>query len=636
LEDPQAVLDPKSVAMEVDSADVTLFLKVAPGRVTYVPASDLTPGEHNVKFTAADKTGRAIEPVEWKFKIRRFAAFEEASIGGDLTASLERALRKPIKEPKDDSGVSKKTETPLHLFSGNLRVDGLLKEGDFTAKLNSNVRYVDEFRPRARPKSDKDKLDLANYLITFDRKPLNLEMGDLVVNEGFFGAPNLARRGLQFQANDMDDRGLKLTLFGTRYETIKGHHPFFGVEEDKESLLWGGALTWAPFANRDWLKLHSMNVQGHRFSTAPGANVGTVVSGEEGDLWSFGTTSILFGGRLKLATEVAFSEFDTDTTNEFKEESDKAYRGTIEGMHDVAMLLDSPVTVKLGAEYSYVGFRFRSPANPGLQPDREGYSLKKDTLWKIATLSLGFSAFNDNTDRLDLLPRVRTHSWNTALTLAPPDLPSLVLNYSRSLQRSYYEPEVFGPKRIDNFQNTYGFNTSYGREAWSVNLGGSVNFFHDETLTLQAGDKTTWTATAGMSLKPVQSLSISPSFNFNRIDDKDKVVFLRDNTQVRRRVYGDTLTGTLTLAQEFIPKILNLDIQVSGSSTQSSDDTVDSQTYGGVGRLTWNVGNLFWDWGKQALSLRMNFNRVKDHVIPQDRNEIGIFMIIDLLAPYKL
>jgi len=101
-------------------------------------------------------------------------------------------------------------------------------------------------------------------------------------------------------------------------------------------------------------------------------------------------------------------------------------------------------------------------------------------------------------------------------------------------------------------------------------------------------------------------------------------------------VYGDTLTGTLTLAQEFIPKILNLDIQVSGSSTQSSDDTVDSQTYGGVGRLTWNVGNLFWDWGKQALSLRMNFNRVKDHVIPQDRNEIGIFMIIDLLAPYKL
>jgi hypothetical protein len=90
------------------------------------------------------------------------------------------------------------------------------------------------------------------------------------------------------------------------------------------------------------------------------------------------------------------------------------------------------------------------------------------------------------------------------------------------------------------------------------------------------------------------------------------------------------------VAQEFIPKILNLDIQVSGSSSQSSFDDVDNQTYGGMGRLTWNVGNLFWDWGKQALSLRMNFNRVKDHVTALDRNEIGVFMILDLLAPFKL
>lgn len=305
-------------------------------------------------------------------------------------------------------------------------------------------------------------------------------------------------------------------------------------------------------------------------------------------------------------------------------------------MHNVATLFDSPVMLRFGSEYSYVGFRFRSPANPGIQPDREGYSLKTDTIWKMATLSLGYSKFNDNTDRLVLLPRVRTFAWNTGLALAPQNLPSLGLNYAFADQRSFYEPEEFGAKRVDNFQHTYGFTTSYGREAWSVNLGGSVNYFQDETLTVQAGDKVTWTAQTGLTLKPFSTTTISPSFNFNLIDDQDKKVLLRDNTQVQRRVYGETLTGTLNLTQEFIPKILNLDIQVSGSSTQSSDDTVDNQTYSGVGRLTWNLGKLFSDWGRQALSLRMNFNRVKDHVTPQDRNEIGVFVILDLLAPFSL
>lgn len=634
--DPQAVLDSKSVTMEVDSVDVTLFVKVEPGTVTYVPPADLTPGEHTVKLMAADRAGQAFQPVEWKFKIRRFAALEDARLEGNLTGTYDRAIRKPKKEPLSDSGVSKKTETPLNLFSGNVSINGLLKEEDFTAKVDANVRYVDEFRPRPRPKTDNDKLDVANYLISLNLAPLTLEVGDLMVNEGFFGAPNLARRGTQFRVNAVEDLGLTLNLFGTRYESTKGHDPLLGVEDLHESVLYGGALTVAPFPNREWLKLHVLNVRGHRFSTAPGVNVGGVVSGEKGDVWTFGATSTFFGGKLKLLTEIALSDFDHDSADDFKGETDKAYRGQVEASHNVAMLLDSPVMLRLGAEYSYVGFRFRSPANPGLPPDREGYRLKEDTIWKILTLSLGYSTFNDNTDRLEILPRVRTRTWSTGLTLAPPSLPTVSLNYIFADQRSYYEPEDFGDKRVDNFQNTYGFGASYGRNAWSVNLSGSVNYFQDETLALQAGDRTTWTTQAGVTVKPVSSLTLSPSFNYTLVDDKDKVVFTRDHTQTRRPVRAETLTGTLALAQELIPKILNLDVNVSGSSTQSSDGTADSQTYGGLGRLTWNVGNLFWDWGKQALSLRTTFNRVIDHVVPEDRNEVGIFLILDLLAPYKL
>lgn len=53
LEGADAVVDPKSITMELDTVDVTLFLKVEAGKVVYVPASDLAPGEHAVKLTAS-------------------------------------------------------------------------------------------------------------------------------------------------------------------------------------------------------------------------------------------------------------------------------------------------------------------------------------------------------------------------------------------------------------------------------------------------------------------------------------------------------------------------------------------------------------------------------------------------------
>ena len=111
---------------------------------------------------------------------------------------------------------------------------------------------------------------------------------------------------------------------------------------------------------------------------------------------------------------------------------------------------------------------------------------------------------------------------------------------------------------------------------------------------------------------------------------------LASGETVHDRVRTETHTGTLTLAQELIAKILILDVQASGAASASSDDSVDNQTYSGVARLTWNVGSLFWAYGKQALSLRTNFNRVVDHVARRDTNEVGIFLILDLLSPYSL
>ena len=638
LADPAGV-DPKTLTVEVDGVDVTLLVKVEAGRITYAPPADLAHGERTIKISAAGPGGVALAPVEWKFKIRRFAAFEEASLSGELSSTFEHALRKPKKEPSDASGVSKKTETPVNNFQNNLSVRGLLKEGDFTARLDSNIRYNDEFRPRARPKSENDKLDIANYLIGVERNPLLFELGDVSIQEGFFGAPSLSRRGMHLKLDEMQNIGVSLHGFATRYETTTGHDPFFGVEDD-DSVLVGGALIVAPFQDREILKLHALNVRGHRFSSAPGSNVGGIVSGERGELTSFGTSSAFLGGQLKLSTEVAFSEFDQNTLDDIREQADKAYRARLEGTQGLGMLLEAPVTTLAAFEYSYVGFEFRSPANPGIQPDRRGWAFKDDTTWKIVTLSWGYSTFEDNTDLLVLLPRVRSRTWEAALGLTPAELPSPVFTYKRQIQRSYYEPETFGEKGIDNIQTTYDLRVAWGLgESLSVNWGASLIVFDDKRLitsTTTGGDVYTWQTQAGLTLKPLKTLSVSPNYNYTLVDEKTKTVVLDSGATIHDRVRTEAHTATLTLVQELIPKILNLDVQASGASSASSDDSVDNQTYSGVARLTWNVGSLFWDYGKQALSLRTNFNRVVDHVARRDTNEVGIFLILDLLSPYNL
>ena len=618
---------------------MTMLVKIEEGRITYAPPADLAHGERTIKEGAADPKGTAPAPVASKFKIRRFAAFEEASLSGELSTTYEHALRKPKKEPSDLSGVSKKTETPVDNLQNNLSVKGLLKEGEFSAKLDANIRYNDEFRPRARPKSDNDKLNLVNYLMSVERNPVLFELGDISVSEGFFGAPSLSRRGMHLKLDKLQDAGVAVHGFATSYETTSGHYPFFGVDND-DSVLVGGALLVSPFKDRELLKLHALWARGHRFSGSPGSNVGTIVSGERGEIVSFGTSSQFFGGQLKFATEIAFSEYDTDVLDEVKDQADKAYRTKLEGTQDLGVVLEAPITTKPSLEYSYVGFSFRSPANPGIQPDRVGWTFKDDTVWKIITFTWGYSSFEDNTDSLTTLPTVRTNSWDAVLALAPQDLPQPTFTYKRATQRSFYEPESHGNKGVDNDTITYDLKLTYGLgENLSMNWGASYIVFDDNRVIntgITGGDKYTWQTQAGFTAKPLKTLTISPSYNYTLIDDKKRQVVRADGLQVLDRVVGQTHTGTLTVAQELIPKLLNLDIQASAASTFSSDDATNNQTYGGTGRITWNLGKLFWDYGKQALSLRTNFNRTRDLVNHQDTNEIGVFLILDLLSPYNL
>jgi hypothetical protein len=54
-----------------------------------------------------------------------------------------------------------------------------------------------------------------------------------------------------------------------------------------------------------------------------------------------------------------------------------------------------------------------------------------------------------------------------------------------------------------------------------------------------------------------------------------------------------------------------------------------------VARLTWNFEKYLWNYGRQALSFRVNWNRNVDSLVPtNDRNDLGFFLILDVFAPF--
>jgi hypothetical protein len=62
-------VDPASIQMTVDGADVTAQGAFANGRFAYTPASDLGFGPHTVSVTASDAAGNRAAPLTWSFDV---------------------------------------------------------------------------------------------------------------------------------------------------------------------------------------------------------------------------------------------------------------------------------------------------------------------------------------------------------------------------------------------------------------------------------------------------------------------------------------------------------------------------------------------------------------------------------------
>jgi hypothetical protein len=83
LSDAGVGIDPDSVTLSLDGADVTAGLQLAGGRATYQPVAPLGFGEHVAVLRAADRSGNAAGPLSWRFTVRDETA---PTIGGRTPA----------------------------------------------------------------------------------------------------------------------------------------------------------------------------------------------------------------------------------------------------------------------------------------------------------------------------------------------------------------------------------------------------------------------------------------------------------------------------------------------------------------------------------------------------------------------
>jgi len=63
----------------------------------------------------------------------------------------------------------------------------------------------------------------------------------------------------------------------------------------------------------------------------------------------------------------------------------------------------------------------------------------------------------------------------------------------------------------------------------------------------------------------------------------------------------------------------------------------DLWNFNGLARLSFSFERFLFNYGKQTLSLRINYNRTFNRVDPTNRiAEVGIFLILDFTIPVPL
>ena len=598
--------DSQKLLVLLDGTDISGILDITPEGFEHKATALLTAGEHTLSVTITTQDGQELKR-EFKFSTRHSKPFEEVYSSNEITTIAEK---KVVKTGDTVTSPSWKVES-------NLASESKIKMKEWELNFKTNLRYFDQ-NMAVTPPPDKG-FGLANYLFQakYNGEKINFlaETGDVTIDETPYTVTGLARRGgnLVFESKDLN---LKLRTFDVKSEQVFGFHGGTGLGTTPNDHIMGASADWGIISDK--LRFRTIYVRGGESGNSTGTSTTTpTVTPEEpppygtssttnkrkGDVLGFLLTSDFFDKKLVTEAELDFSRFDSDTSDEFRAKRDKAYRvkagGTIKDYTYEAL-------------YEYIGRDYEVIGNPGLQKDKEGYTLKAGgNFFKIHQLNLSFTQYHDNVKNDDLYARAYTTQGTLDYTFSKFENLPIVLSYQRSMLRTKDEPIDTPHTRTDT--DTVMGKVNYIKKPWDLGFQVSYSFQNDRTDIENDTTTVTYTFTPTYIL---DYFSICPSFSFNR------------SLTHPTGVHSNTYTATLDLKGDLFKKRVTYGLGGTYTVLRASDGTSKQYTQNSNFSVYYLLFKDLWGFLNPSVGIRGLYNRTNDKVFHQSTDEFALYLVL--------
>ena len=606
FDDPNNRLTKEGLLLELDRNDVSALAQFTDHTLVYQSTAPLQPGSHEVKVSGNTKDGTKIQEIVWNFQVAQApAAAKNWQFGVEPSGTFEYRVRKDSAVPNN------------HRFNSNIAISSQ-STGTVQTNLTSNLQAQDP-----QPTPVPNEFDLANFQASLTAGNTNFSMGDVTVNYDILSVANLTRRGVFFQQK-LPFLSSGFDFYSVRSETIIGFRHGLGVSNSNQRID-GVSYFFAPTKKPEILTFRIYALRGEN-ELDQGFNFGGVTRGSKGNAIGLNILGSTHQNQLRAEGYVAWSNFDFNASDGFSGNKDHALEAKF--TYDPAPTTwhnrSSKLLVQL--DLQDLGLFFKSLANPFLVSDRRGLNVNSSWTYGTITYTAGISRFHDNVKDLVLLPSVSNLVFSGGFTFTPvsatgiPVWPSLSVTATRTGQRSKGEAVSF--LAVHSNVDTIAAISQLTRTKWNLSL--NTSYSKNSDITNRVPDTTTKMIGFASMLTPAPSWVVGPSITFTR------------QLTPELKLHNDLWTYTFTSSIPLRPQIMSLDSQLSLSSTASSDKLSKNSNLSGTAQFTYQLQSFFKTPGKQAIGVRVSYNRViVDAPFISRQKGLEVFALLDLSWPFR-
>jgi hypothetical protein len=586
----------ENLLVTLDRTDITELIEVSKEGFVFKPLQILSPGKHTLGVTVTTPEKKEFKK-DFSFSIRHSKQFEEISTTNDVTVLYEAMTQRRVPEGTTD-------ETPYSKFEGNITSNSKIKEDGFDASFSTNIRYLEQ-NTQVNPPLYKG-LNIPNYLLSakYTGNGYNVlgQTGDVSINETQNTIQGLSRRGSLFSAGYENFHFSTFSVLGQSVAGLRTFKEDSGLDFDPQDLIKGATADVDLFSKKANFKVIYATGQ------TPGTSLGTTSAsgGTQGDVTGFLFKTDFFQQKLKTEIEYDISHFDQDTQDTIPKESDKAYRLLMGGQSG---------TYTYEGVYEYAGPKYGSIASPGALKDKEGFTLKGGDKLDVHAVNLSFSAYNDNVENSNLIPRIYTYQGMADYNYSKFKSLPLGLNLQLTRAESENEPQGITPKKTDTA--TVSGKINYIKDAW--NFGFNLSFASQKDQINSTNDNRNMTATFTPTYTtPIFSVVPSLSFNELRNDYTDVVT--------------DTYTANLAIKGNVLKK-LNYEVAYVYNKVKASDDTSNTESTNINFRTGWLLAKQIYGLLNPTVGIRGNYSLTRDLVADTLNDKFSIFLFLSANMP---